>query len=84
MAADERFHAGAGVLSAGLTPSECNKTGILYRAPRDDLTGVSLADVFGTPISTKAGGVVAPREYHRASRWYLAGLMYDLCYTLGR
>jgi hypothetical protein len=30
-----------------------------------------------------AGGVVAPREYHRASRWYLAAfaLMYDLCYT---
>jgi hypothetical protein len=45
---------------------------------------IELADAqadFGTPISIEARRGGRPKGYHRASRWYLAGSMCDLCYT---
>jgi len=48
--------------------------------PRTELTDAFQADDFGTPISIEARRGGRPKGYHRASRWYPAGLMYDLCY----
>ena len=57
---------------------------VTVRHARHGITGAAQSPHVGTPISIEAGGVGRPIRVSPWHEWYLAALLYGLCYTSRR